>query len=85
GLYHADTRVLSGWDVSVGGAHGEAIAQAGRGSGEVTFTSLLRHLDDATADPRLRLEVTRTVSAGRMRERITIRSGLGHTVSTTIA
>jgi glycogen debranching enzyme len=85
GLYHADTRVLAGWDVSVGGEHGEAIAQAGRGAGEVTFTSLLRHLDDATADPRLRLEVTRTVTAGRMRERITIRSGLGHAISTTIA
>jgi len=85
GLYHADTRILSGWDITVGGGSGEEIGQSGKGGDELTFTSLLRNLDDATADPRMRLEVTRSVNAGGMRERITILSGLDQAVSTTIS
>ncbi|TFC36173.1 glycogen debranching N-terminal domain-containing protein [Cryobacterium sp. TMT2-42-4] len=85
GLYHADTRILSGWSLLVGGRTGEAIGHAQRGAGEVTFTSLLRHLDDRTADPRLRLEVTRTVTAGRLTERIEIISGLEQAVDTTVS
>ncbi|PXA68254.1 glycogen debranching N-terminal domain-containing protein [Cryobacterium arcticum] len=85
GLYHADTRILSGWSLLVGGATGEPIGSAARGAGEMTFSSLLRHLDDRTADPRLRLQVTRTVTAGRLTERITIESGLAHPIDTTVA
>ena len=84
GLYHADTRILSGWTVSVGGAAGEPIGSAARGAGEMTFNALLRHLDDRTADPRLRLHVTRTVTAGRLTERITIESGLAEPIDTTV-
>ncbi|HSP51883.1 MAG TPA: glycogen debranching N-terminal domain-containing protein [Cryobacterium sp.] len=85
GLYHADTRILSGWSLLIGGQTGEAIGHAQRGAGAVTFTSLLRHLDDRTADPRLRLEVTRTVTAGRMTERVEIISGLEQAVETTVS
>ncbi|MFO7689567.1 MAG: glycogen debranching N-terminal domain-containing protein [Cryobacterium sp.] len=85
GLYHADTRVLSGWTVLVGGQTGEAIGHAQSNAGVVTFTSLLRHLDDRTADPRLRLEVTRTVTAGRLTERIEIISGLEQALDTTVS
>ena len=85
GLYHADTRVLSGWTLLVGGATGEPIGSTARGAGEHTFNALLRHLDDRTADPRLRLQVTRTVTAGRLTERITIESGLPHAIDTTVS
>jgi glycogen debranching enzyme len=85
GLYHADTRILSGWDLLVGGSAGEPTGAASRDSGEMTFNALLRHLDDRTADPRLRLEVTRSVAAGRLTERITIVSGLQHSLDTTVA
>lgn len=85
GLYHADTRVLSGWSLQIGGASGEPIGSAARGAGELTFNALLRHLDDRTADPRLRLQVTRTVTAGRLTERITIESGLPHAIDTTVS
>ena len=85
GLYHADTRILSGWSLLVGDQTGEAISQAHRGAGAATFTSLLRHLDDRTADPRLRLEVTRTVTAGQMTERIEIVSGLETPIDTTVS
>ncbi|WP_130177576.1 glycogen debranching N-terminal domain-containing protein [Cryobacterium sp. SO1] len=85
GLYHADTRILSGWTLLVGGAAGEPIGSASRGAGEMTFNALLRHLDDRTADPRLRLHVTRTVTAGRLTERITIESGLAEPVDTTVS
>ncbi|POH70799.1 amylo-alpha-1,6-glucosidase [Cryobacterium zongtaii] len=85
GLYHADTRVLSGWSLLVGGAAGEPIGSAARGAGEMTFSSLLRHLDDRTADPRLRLEVTRTVTAGQLTESITIVSGLAHPIETQVS
>jgi len=85
GLYHADTRVLSGWSLTVGGAVGEPIGSASRGAGEMTFSALLRHLDDRTADPRLRLQVTRTVTAGRLTETITVESGLAHPINTTVS
>ncbi|WEO76386.1 glycogen debranching N-terminal domain-containing protein [Cryobacterium sp. SO2] len=85
GLYHADTRVLSGWSLLVGGAAGEPIGSASRGAGEMTFSGLLRHLDDRTADPRLRLQVTRTVTAGRLTERITVESGLAEPIDTTVS
>ncbi|TFC93654.1 MULTISPECIES: glycogen debranching N-terminal domain-containing protein [Cryobacterium] len=85
GLYHADTRILSGWSLLVGGQAGEAIGLAHSGAGAATFTSLLRHLDDRTADPRLRLEVTRTVTAGQMTERIEIISGLEMPLDTTVS
>jgi glycogen debranching enzyme len=85
GLYHADTRVLSGWNLTIGGIAGESLGSAARGAGEMTFTALLRHLDDTTADPRVRLEVTRTVTAGRMHERITVVSGLAHEVNTSVS
>ncbi|TFC01641.1 amylo-alpha-1,6-glucosidase [Cryobacterium adonitolivorans] len=85
GLYHSDTRVLSGWSLLVGGAAGEPIGSAARGAGEMTFSSLLRHLDDRTADPRLRLEVTRTVTAGQLTESITLVSGLQHQIDTTVS
>ncbi|MGY4857695.1 glycogen debranching N-terminal domain-containing protein [Cryobacterium sp. AP23] len=84
GLYHADTRVLSGWSLTVGGAASEPIGSAARGAGEMTFSSLLRHLDDRTADPRLRLHVTRTVTAGQLTESITIESGLEHPIETSV-
>ena len=85
GLYHADTRILSGWTVLVGGHTGEPIGRAQGNAGAVTFTSLLRHLDDRTADPRLRLEVARTVTAGRLTERIEIISGLEQDIDTTVS
>lgn len=85
GLYHADTRVLSGWSLLVGGAAGEPIGTAPRGADELTFNALLRHLDDRTADPRLRLQVTRTVTAGQLTERITVVSGLQHAIETTVS
>jgi glycogen debranching enzyme len=85
GLYHADTRILSGWSVLVGDVPAEPIGRAARGSGEMTFTALLRHLDDRTADPRVRLEVTRTVTAGKLTERISIVSGLAHSFDTTVS
>ncbi|MDJ0324555.1 glycogen debranching N-terminal domain-containing protein [Cryobacterium sp. PH31-AA6] len=85
GLYHADTRILADWNLLVGGATGEAISFSQNGAGEATFTSLLRHLDDRSADPRLRLDLTRTVSPGRLSERITISSGLDAAFATTLA
>ena len=85
GLYHADTRVLSGWSLLVGGDAGEPTGSAARGAGQMTFNALLRHLDDRTADPRLRLQVTRTVTAGQLTESITIVSGLSEVVHTTVS
>lgn len=85
GLYHADTRILAGWTLQVGGAAGEPISFSQNGADEATFTSLLRHLDDRSADPRLRLDVTRTVSPGRLTERIMITSGLDTAFATTVA
>jgi glycogen debranching enzyme len=85
GLYHSDTRVLSGWSLQVGGQPGEPTGSAADGAGTMTFNALLRHLDDRTADPRLRLQVTRTVTAGQLTEQIVIESGLEHPIDTRVS
>jgi len=85
GIYLSDVRILSTVVVTIGGLPGEHIATVPRGADSVSFISLLRTLDDASADPRIRATHTRTVSTDDVRETVTIASTLAHPVSTTIA
>jgi glycogen debranching enzyme len=85
GIYHSDVRVVSAQRVTIGGLPGEVIATALHGADSVTFVSLLRHLDDASADPRLRAVHTRAVNAGGATESVVISSTLTHDVVTTVA
>jgi glycogen debranching enzyme len=85
GFYHSDVRVLSDIALTVDGERLEHIATASPDAATAVFTSLARRIDDASADPRVRVELVREVRAGRMSESITVRNALPTTVAPTIA
>jgi glycogen debranching enzyme len=84
GLYHGDVRVLDGLSLRSDGALPEWISVATRGASVVTFTGVLRHLDDESADPRIRIERTHEVTSNALEERIVILSALGVALDTSV-
>ncbi|MEY9954042.1 glycogen debranching N-terminal domain-containing protein [Leifsonia sp. EB34] len=84
GFYNSDLRVLDRILLTVGGELPEHIATAGPDAASAVFTALARRIDDATADPRVRLDRTRTVVAGSLRERIVLRNALRTPIATTV-
>ena len=84
GIYHSDVRVVSSETVTVGDLPGEHIATSPRDAGTVTFVSLLRHLDDSSADPRVRALLTRTVSPEGATGSLRLESTLTTDVATTV-
>ena len=84
GLYVSDVRILSALSVTVGGAAGEHLSTIARGADTAVFVSLLRHLDDDWADPRVRLVHTRSVSTGGARETVRLESTLREPVTTSV-
>ncbi|OCG73515.1 glycogen debranching N-terminal domain-containing protein [Microbacterium sediminis] len=79
GLFHGDSRILSGLRLRVSGEVPEAIGHYGW-SGELAFEGIVRAVDDPTPDPRVRVLRTRSVRAGEVTERIRIDSGLDEPV-----
>lgn len=75
GLYVSDVRVLSSLELTVEGTAAEPVSADRLGAHRVRFTSLLRGLDDDSADPRVRLEVERVAAADGMTETVVVRSG----------
>jgi glycogen debranching enzyme len=84
GLYHCDTRVFRSVALSVDGTAPEHLSAATTNASSVTFTSLARTIDDSSADPRVRVDATRTVRDGVMRESIVLCSALTYSISTTV-
>lgn len=84
GFYHGDRRVLAGLSVRVGGSLPEAISGARDGASSARFVALVRALDDASADPKLRLVRSRTIEAGVLRESLTLESALPTPVDTVV-
>ena len=82
GVYFSDTRIVGLLDARFDGRHGETIAAVPRGSDTVDFVSVLRHLDDGQADPRVRAVHTRHVTATGVDEEITVSSGLSTSIET---
>lgn len=76
GVFHGDTRFLRSVELSVSGAVIEHVATVAESASTVRFVGLARDLDDDDADPKLVLERTRTVEAGRMRESLAVTSHL---------
>lgn len=72
GIAHSDVRVVRGLRVRVGGAPAEHLITAGATADRVTIESLLRHLDDPTPDPGVRLRIERSVDVDGCGDRITI-------------
>lgn len=77
GVYFSDVRVLSGQSVSVGGEPLEHVATVAHSADTVTFVYLVRQLDDATADPGVRAELTRTATVAGLEDRLVLSSRLG--------
>lgn len=84
GFYHSDLRVLDRILLTVAGAEPEHIATAGPDAATAVFTALARGIDDATADPRVRIDRTRTVRAGSLTERIVLRNALRSPIRTVV-
>ncbi|RSM74270.1 amylo-alpha-1,6-glucosidase [Actinoplanes sp. ATCC 53533] len=84
GAYHADTRVLSAAVLCLDGRETEPIGHATAGAGTTHFVSLARWLGDPGADPTVRVERVRTVTPGRIEERITLASTASAPVGTTV-
>ncbi|MGN6428960.1 MAG: glycogen debranching N-terminal domain-containing protein [Leifsonia sp.] len=85
GFYNSDLRVLDRIVLRVGGELPEHIATATPDAATAVFTSLARRIDDATADPRVRVERTRRVVAGELRETVVVRNALSTPLSTTVS
>ncbi|WP_082514792.1 glycogen debranching N-terminal domain-containing protein [Yonghaparkia sp. Root332] len=72
GVYFSDVRLVRGVRVRIGGADAEPLSTASPTADRALLHSLLRHLDDPTPDPGVRLEVDRRATAAGWSERLTI-------------
>lgn len=84
GIYHSDVRIVSALDVRFDGHAAEHIATVPAGAESVAFVGLLRHLDDAMPDPRVRVVQRRTVTVTGAIESLVFESTLMHEVSSTV-
>ena len=84
GVYFSDTRIVSRLEVRFDGRAGERIATVARGADTAEFVSVLRHLDDAAPDPRVRAVHTRRATSTGVDEGLTISSGLPRSIETEI-
>lgn len=83
GIYHGDVRHVRLMRVSCRDSGIEPISRAVRGPSALSFEALLRDLDDAAPDPRVRLRRDRHVEPGEVTETWTVSSAVSHEVSTT--
>ena len=74
GVYHGDLRHISGVRVEVDGEQPEWLSTVPADAAHVRFDAVLRQLDDALPDPKVRLTREREVVSGRLRERFTVTS-----------
>ncbi len=74
GVYHGDLRHISGVRVEVDGEQPEWLSTVPADAAHVRFDAVLRQLDDALPDPKVRLTREREVASGRLRERFTVTS-----------
>jgi glycogen debranching enzyme len=75
GVYLGDTRVLTGLALTLDGHQGEHLVTTVAGAATVRFDALFRHLDEPrTADPDVRLRLTRTVRPDGVDHRIELTS-----------
>jgi len=83
GVYHGDVRHVRELTLHYGGDDDpEWITLAPHSASHVTFGGLLRAVDDATPDPKVRILRSRVVGDGRIRDTMTISSHVAHSVTT---
>lgn len=72
GVYYSDVRLVRGLRLRIGGQDAEHLTTATPAADRAGLHSLLRHLDDPTPDPGVRLEIERTATTRGWSERLTI-------------
>ena len=84
GIAYSDVRVVRGLRMRVGDAPAEHLVTATVAADHVVIESLLRHLDDPTPDPGVRLRVDRTVDIEGCSDTLTIINRHPHSIDTTV-
>ncbi len=74
GVYVSDVRLIRALRMRVGNQDAEHLSTGLRSADCVRVESLLRHLDDRTPDPEVRLTLDRTVDARGLRDTVTVRN-----------
>nr|MBS1899374.1 amylo-alpha-1,6-glucosidase [Actinomycetota bacterium] len=74
GVYHGDLRHVRALSVAIEDTEIETIACSAPTPQQAVFAAVLRGVDDDQPDPKVRLDRTRTVGAGRVEERIRVSS-----------
>lgn len=85
GFYHSDVRIIDLLELTVGGDAPECIAHTLEDSSTATYVSLVRSIDTDGADPRVRLDRRRTVTAHGLREELQLTNALDRELSTDVA
>lgn len=84
GIAHSDVRVVRGLRVRVGGLAPEHLVSSGRTADRVSIESLLRHLDDPTPDPGVRVRIDREVVVEGCAETLTLTTRHDAAIATTV-
>ncbi|MBO3662997.1 glycogen debranching N-terminal domain-containing protein [Microbacterium stercoris] len=85
GVYHGDVRHLRAVEVVVEGTALESIGCSSPDPRRLLLSDLLRGIDDAAADPKVRLDRDRRVSAGRLTESLRVASHLDAALSLSLS
>ena len=81
GIYVSDVRLIRGLRLRVDGRDAEHLSTGLRGADGARIELLLRHLDDHTPDPEVRLTLERTVDARGVHDRLTVRNRHEHAIT----
>jgi glycogen debranching enzyme len=84
GIYVSDVRLVRGLRLHVGDGAAEHLSTGTRGADRVRIESLLRHLDNHTPDPEVRLTLDRTADARGLTDRLTVRNRHEHPLTAPI-
>lgn len=84
GIYHGDVRHVREVAVSVDGTRLESIGHSASAPDAARFSDVLRGIDDDQADPKVRLDRERRVSAGGVAERMLFTSALPASIRTMV-
>lgn len=84
GVAHSDVRIVRGLRVRVGGESAEHLVTAETSADHATVYGLLRHLDDPTPDPGVRVRLDRTVTADGCRDAVTVSTRHAVEIATTV-
>lgn len=84
GVYHSETRVLRGLELTVDGEPLEPIAHGARSATQVSFSGLARGVDDGSADPRVRVDIVRTAEPGVVSDALVLSTALAEPLTVTL-